>query len=225
VTASRSIAQLFDESAERFDAIYSGAAGPRATLWDRLTRRNLRRRFDFTMRALAPAAGARVLDVGCGPGRYCVELARQGAETVGLDVSPRMLEIARSLAAEAAVADRCRFVQADVMDYGPRRAGGFDAVIAMGFFDYIADQEAVMRRLAELSRGRVIASFPCRRSLRAPLRRLWWRRRGWQIAFSSRQDVQRLCAACGLRPRRLLRDGPLLLLEAEPVPASPERAD
>lgn len=217
MTTRQSIADLFDQSAERFDAIYSGAAGAPASAWDRLTRRNIHTRFDFTMQALAPAAGLRILDAGCGPGRYCIEFARQGADTVGVDVAPRMLEIARDLAAKENLSSRCLFAQADLMEDGPWSDGGFDAVVAMGFFDYIADQETVLRRLAQLGRGRVIASFPCRWSPRAPVRKLWWRLRGWRIALSSRRDIERLCARCGVQIRQLRRDGPVWLLETGPA--------
>lgn len=40
--------------------------------------------------------GLRVLDVGCGPGLYAAELVARGAVVVGLDQSPRMVELARA---------------------------------------------------------------------------------------------------------------------------------
>lgn len=213
------IGRLFDASAQRFDAIYSGAGGAPARLWDRITRRNIRQRLDFAMRAAGSVSGKRVLDVGCGSGRYCVEVARRGAaEVVGLDVSARMIEIARKLADEAGVAARCTFVQADVMEPGAWAASGFDVVIAMGFFDYVDDQARVLGRLAGLSRGQVIASFPRRWALRTPARALWWRRRGWTLTFSTRREVERNCARASLRPRLLIAGGPLLLLDAETAP-------
>src|SRR5262245_22999152 len=39
--------------------------------------------------------GRRVLDAGCGPGVYAEWLVRRGAEVVGVDVCPRMVELAR----------------------------------------------------------------------------------------------------------------------------------
>ncbi|SDS91352.1 Methyltransferase domain-containing protein [Nocardioides scoriae] len=47
-------------------------------------------------------AGSRVLDVGCGPGLYAAELVARGAEVVGCDASPRMVELARSRVGAAA---------------------------------------------------------------------------------------------------------------------------
>ncbi|MGE0462412.1 MAG: class I SAM-dependent methyltransferase [Vicinamibacterales bacterium] len=213
------IGRLFDASAERFDAIYSGAGGASARLWDRITRRNIRQRLDFATRAAGSVSGKRVLDVGCGSGRYCVEFARRGAaEVVGLDVSARMLEIARFHADAAGVQARCTFVRADVMEPGAWATSGFDIVVAMGFFDYIDDQVRVLGHLARLSRGQVIASFPRRWALRTPARALWWRRRGWKLTFSTRRELERNCATAHLRPRLLISAGPLLLLDAASVP-------
>src|SRR6516225_5852084 len=48
------------------------------------------------MLALLPIiAGRRVLDAGCGPGAYAEWLVDQGAEVVGVDISQRMVELAR----------------------------------------------------------------------------------------------------------------------------------
>ena len=40
--------------------------------------------------------GKRVLDAGCGPGIYVAELAERGAEVLGCDASPQMVELARA---------------------------------------------------------------------------------------------------------------------------------
>jgi SAM-dependent methyltransferase len=47
------------------------------------------------LRLLGDVQGKRVLDAACGPGLYAAELVRRGAEVVGLDQSPRMVEISR----------------------------------------------------------------------------------------------------------------------------------
>lgn len=53
--------------------------------------------------------GARVLDVGCGPGHLSIRLARQpGLEVTGLDLDPAMIERARANADRAASSDERR---------------------------------------------------------------------------------------------------------------------
>ena len=44
-----------------------------------------------------------VADLGCGPGAHTLALARRGYEVVGIDGSPRMVEVARSRAAREEV--------------------------------------------------------------------------------------------------------------------------
>jgi ubiquinone/menaquinone biosynthesis C-methylase UbiE len=49
---------------------------------------------------LGDVAGQRVLDAACGPGLYAAELIRRGAQVVGFDQSPRMVEISRARASQ-----------------------------------------------------------------------------------------------------------------------------
>src|SRR5918994_1436148 len=63
------------------------------------------------------AEGARVLEVGCGPGHLSVRLARrQGLDTTGLDLDPAMIERARANADRAVDGEvrRPSFVVGDV---------------------------------------------------------------------------------------------------------------
>src|SRR5215467_6736685 len=55
---------------------------------------------------LPPVAGKRVLDAGCGPGVYTERLADMGAEVIGVDNSPRMVDLAkRRLKGRAAIVE------------------------------------------------------------------------------------------------------------------------
>ena len=49
----------------------------------------------FLVDALDLGPGARVLDVGCGPGRHANALAARGFEVVGVDISERFIALAR----------------------------------------------------------------------------------------------------------------------------------
>lgn len=52
--------------------------------------------FDQQVISLLPSLnGKMILDAGCGPGIFCELLAREGAEVVGIDISSKLLNIAR----------------------------------------------------------------------------------------------------------------------------------
>lgn len=72
-------------------------------------------------------AGKRVLDVGCGPGRHSLALARRGIEVVGVDHSEAFIELARDAAAKERL--DARFRVEDVRDLDGR--ADFDAVICL----------------------------------------------------------------------------------------------
>lgn len=91
-------------------------------------RPELLRQIDWLWERLDLRPGARLLDITCGPGLYAVEFARRGVDVTGIDFSPASIRYANELAAEQGVAQRCRFIQADVRAELPRRAGqNYDA--------------------------------------------------------------------------------------------------
>jgi 2-polyprenyl-3-methyl-5-hydroxy-6-metoxy-1,4-benzoquinol methylase len=110
---------------------------------------------DFCQRlALEPwldvAPGARVLDVGCGVGRWSTLLAKRGARVTGIDLSPTMIHEARRRARALDVGDRCGF---EVQDLAQLDAGEqFDLVLGVTVLQHILDGDAwraAMRRMTE----------------------------------------------------------------------------
>ena len=65
---------------------------------------------------LAEKYGAPILEPACGTGKLAIWLATQGYEVVGVDISHRMLEVAKVEKLPEEVADRISFVQADFSD-------------------------------------------------------------------------------------------------------------
>lgn len=87
-------------------------------------------------------AGDRVLDVGAGPGRFTIELARLGAEVVVTDLSPGQLELNRERVAAVGFEERIldRAV-ADVLDLSRWGDASFDAAICFGGpLSYVVDR-------------------------------------------------------------------------------------
>src|SRR5208282_4791 len=65
---------------------------------------------------LPPLAGKRVLHLQCHFGADSLRLAQRGATVVGLDFATAAIDAARALADELGLADRARFIEADVHD-------------------------------------------------------------------------------------------------------------
>jgi ubiquinone/menaquinone biosynthesis C-methylase UbiE len=166
--------RYFDSHAAKFDSIYHDGQ-PLERAMNRWLRKAIYERFAITFEKSEPHTGKSVLDIGCGSGRYAVEFAQRGAaRIVGVDYAPGMLQLAREYAASKGVADRCEFREGDFTTAAMDEK--FDIVIAIGVFDYQDRPVEFMQRMAERSKGVVIASFPGRSLIRMPLRKLryWW---------------------------------------------------
>ena len=61
---------------------------------------------DFIVSELGLEPPMRILDVGCGPGRHALELARRGFEVVGVDISQRFVDLATANAPDGATFQR-----------------------------------------------------------------------------------------------------------------------
>ena len=57
---------------------------------------------DFLVETLPLREGDRVIDIGCGPGRHCIELALRGYRAFGIDISETFIEQASASAVEGA---------------------------------------------------------------------------------------------------------------------------
>lgn len=104
--------------------------------------------------ALAPwldsvGPGTRVLDIGCGVGRWSRLLARRGAHVTGVDLSATMVAEAARRAALDGVGQRCRFLAQDLsaLDAG----GPYPFVLVVTVLQHILDAERLQAALARLA--------------------------------------------------------------------------
>lgn len=91
--------------------------------------------------------GTRYLDIGCGNG-YTVRWAlAQGAQALGIDASPKMIERARAQTEGGGVFEVARFPNHGLETLGE---DALDAIFSMEVFYYLPDVDAALAEVARL---------------------------------------------------------------------------
>jgi SAM-dependent methyltransferase len=158
------VREHFRKKAFSFDHLYDEEHA-----LQRLLRPGLFNRRELALEAARRYESPRVLDVGGGSGRIGEPILEQGAARyVDVDLSNTMLDLARDRLAR--FGDKVDLVQGDFLTAD--LAGPFDVVLGLGYFDYIDDAEAHVRRIGELCSGSAIASFPRWTWTKGPIRKL-----------------------------------------------------
>jgi len=100
---------------------------------------------------LAPRAGERILDVGCGDGALSAAIAASGAEVVGVDASEDLLQAARERGLDA------RFMDGQALTFDHE----FDAVFSNAALHWMAEPDKVIDGIKRALKpgGRFVAEF------------------------------------------------------------------
>ena len=89
-----------------------------------------------------------MIDVGCGAGWFANSCAHYyGATVVGMDLNPRVLQQARSVARLMYGCEEVTFVQANVFEFQPQQQ--FDVVNSLGVLHHTPDCHAAIRRVLD----------------------------------------------------------------------------
>lgn len=132
------VASAYDEIAEWYDTWIGAGIVPEDDF------------FRAVADLMGDVGGLRICDLGCGQGRVARYLAKQGAAVVGVDVSAKMLEIARRY--EEAEPRGITYVQADVTRPDTVDVGTFDGVVCnMALMD-IPDLEPALQTVSQILR-------------------------------------------------------------------------
>ncbi|CAM8667835.1 UbiG 2-polyprenyl-3-methyl-5-hydroxy-6-metoxy-1,4-benzoquinol methylase [Oxalobacteraceae bacterium] len=98
--------------------------------------------------ALAPLAGKRVLDVGCGGGILAEAIAKKGANVKGIDLSEKALKVAELHSLESEVQVSYELIAAEAL--AAREAGQYDVVTCMEMLEHVPDPSAIVQACATL---------------------------------------------------------------------------
>jgi len=169
------------------------------------------RRRDFLLARVRP--GERVLDVGCGEGTFCAELAGAGADPVGVEVAQRAVERARERHPGLS------FLLVEPHGPWPLEDASFDVVWASEVIEHVADTARWLSEVRRVLRpaGRLLVTTPAHGRLRrtvialarfeshfAPL--------GQHLRFYTRRSLDRLLDDFGFDDVRITAVGGLPLL-------------
>lgn len=108
--------------------------------------------------ARVPLAGARIADVGCGGGLLSEALAARGAQVIGVDLSPELIEVARLHLFESGLSVDYRVCSGE--DLARDQPGQLDAVCCLELLEHVPDPAALVQALADLLKpgGRLVLS-------------------------------------------------------------------
>ncbi|MCL4817907.1 MAG: methyltransferase domain-containing protein [Vicinamibacteria bacterium] len=153
--------------------------------------------------------GRSVLDLGCGSGQVSLLLASMGATVHGIDIAPRMLEIARETAQRTGVAERCRFEEGDVCSAPLPES---DLVLLVGVVEYYADYAELLKRAAAACRDTLVIAHTNRVPYRMALRRLLFAIDRANLYFHPMPEVIAAATAAGLTLAREQREHAFTIL-------------
>ena len=115
-----------------------------------------------------------VLEVGCGGGLICEELARRGANMVGLDPSPAALRTAREHAEQSDLADRISYEQGRAEQL-PYADASFSAIVCLDVLEHVQDLSSTIAEIARvLAPGGVFVFDTINRTLLARIALIWY---------------------------------------------------
>jgi len=108
---------------------------------------------------LGPVAGLRVLDVACGHGRITRELARRGADMVGIDISAKLISKAQEI--DQIEPAKIWYIHADVTAPNVLETGAFDAATCSFGLSDIDDLGGAMAAISNALRPGGPFVFSC----------------------------------------------------------------
>ena len=131
----------------KVDSLFERVSWFYALCWEYLFRDHTQEIATSLFPSTGPAPGARLLEVGCGPGFYASRLAQDYPDlrTTGVDLSESLIRRAQDRAAARQLSN-CSFQHADAHAL-PYPSASVDAVIVSRLFLIVPDKEGIVREI------------------------------------------------------------------------------
>lgn len=197
------VQSYFQKTSHGFDAIYSSQKSLQQKIVDFLFHRVVQQRFGVAFQEIGELKGKKLIDVGCGSGRYLLEAARRGASRVtGVDFADSMLELARRYLEAENFTNIAGLFKQDFLQFPENEQ--YEYLLAIGFFDYIPNPVDYLKKMKRLVTERLILSFPKKWTVRTPLR---WSRltlAGCPVFFYQKRKVENLLKSVSFHSYKLI---------------------
>lgn len=152
------VKRFFDNYVYKFDYIYEtqySEQNPLKRFLDKLLRKSMIDRFNLTKEYIQNLDIKTILDAGCGTGRYSFYFGSKNYDVTGIDISEKMIEFCNNSKDKT---QNTNFVKTSLENFSSTK--NFDAIICLGFFDYIDNAESSLEQIKKFNPRLVVASFP-----------------------------------------------------------------
>jgi len=137
-----------------------------------------------------PETAKSVIDIGCGPGHYCLELSKKKIPyIVGLDFSTEMIEIAKENTKNCKDDCKIEFLVCDFLNFTPDTK--FEYSIMMGFAEYFENPLTVIKKAISITQKKVFLSLPKDNGILAYQRKLRYKNRCY-LTFITQNGIKEL---------------------------------
>ena len=196
----------FEEKAKAFDDIYDNRGGVITKLANAIFRGGMTQRFNITMKYCG-SGKKKVLDIGCGAGRFAIPLAKKGMNVTGLDYSEEMIKMAKDYLKnyEFKINKKLpiKYICCDFLTNFHSKEK-FDITIAMGIFDYLKEPLSFLKKMKDVTKGITISSFPKRYTFQMPIRKIWLWTKNCPVYFYTKKSIKKLYRDAGFKSFRII---------------------
>ena len=212
----KKVKDYFTRAAKDFDDIYDNRGGFVTKIANVVFRKGMRERYALAI-DLCGTGERTVLDIGCGAGRFTIPLAEKGMKVTGIDYSPEMVRMANQYVKDRKKDGKSLHVTHICGDFMGKfnKKEKFDVTLAMGVVDYIKDPVPFLKKMKNLTSGRMIISFPSKFTPQMPIRKMWLVTKDCPVYFYTRPGIVKLCAAAGITDYEIIPIKAGYLVKAE----------
>jgi 2-polyprenyl-3-methyl-5-hydroxy-6-metoxy-1,4-benzoquinol methylase len=190
--SNKTLENFFQDNAYDFEIRYDKPS------WiDRMFRKSIFWRLDEVLLECQKLKCKTVLDIGCGYGFQARRLGESGIDVLGIDFSENMIKDAIRMSKGICGNARVEFICKDFLEFISEKK--FDAVIALGVFDYIKEPQEFLKKMVSLALKCAIISFPAQESPLMFQRKIRYKLfKKISLHFYSKPAIEQLMKDCSI---------------------------